>query len=320
MKILYGINGVGNGHIIKSTNIIHELKKLGIEVDILLSGNNHELNIPFNVKWKFEGVSFFYNKEGSIDYVKTIKNLNIIKFIKNLNIDVKSYDKVVTDFEPITAWACKLNKKDCIGISHQYSFLSKETPRPNKKSIIGEIILDKLSPVTNPLGLHFEMYDTFIKHPVIRGDLKILTSSNNKYYTIYLPSFKLKTIVDVLLNYKETKFEIFSKDVKKSVEFKNIKIYPNSRYKFVDSFINSEGIITSAGFETPSEALFLKKKLMVIPIRGQYEQICNGESLRRMGVFVGSGLNDIKKFLEQEQNINWHWKDPMPEILNLISN
>jgi uncharacterized protein (TIGR00661 family) len=46
------------------------------------------------------------------------------------------------------------------------------------------------------------------------------------------------------------------------------------------------GVLCGAGFETPAEALYLKKKLMVIPMRGQYEQQCNAAALQKMGVPV----------------------------------
>ena len=45
-------------------------------------------------------------------------------------------------------------------------------------------------------------------------------------------------------------------------------------------------MLCGAGFELPAEALFLNKKLMVIPMMGQYEQLCNGESLKKIGVVI----------------------------------
>lgn len=316
MKILYGINGTGNGHIVKSINIISELKKKDIDIDILISGTNHQIDIPFDVKYKFHGISFEYNKNGNIDYLKTVLNLNPIRLIKDIRLDVKSYDKVITDFEPISAWACKLSKKDCLGISHQYSFLSEKTPRPKNKSYIGELVLNKLAPVTSAIGLHFEKYDNFILNSVIREDLKTLSSSIGEYYTVYLPSYDAKNIIHNLSKYPY-KFEVFTK-IDKPVFLENISIYPNSKNGFVNSFINSKGIITSSGFETPSEALFLKKKIMVIPIKGQYEQLCNAESLKRMGIFVSDDLNNISSFFERGETIDYKWVDPMPEIISKI--
>ena len=40
MKILYGINATGNGHISRSRITVSELKKRGYEVTVLFSGRN----------------------------------------------------------------------------------------------------------------------------------------------------------------------------------------------------------------------------------------------------------------------------------------
>ena len=200
MKILYGINGTGNGHITKSLNIIYKLKKINnVDIDILISGDNYTIDLPLYVKYKLKGLSLIYNSEGSIDYHKTYQNLDIKKFFKDIKLSIDSYDKIVTDFEPVTSWASKLNKRECIGISHQYSFLSKKSPRPNHKSFIGELILKNMAPVTNPIGLHFNKYDEFILHPIIREDIQLISSHKGDYYTVYLPSYNLNSIMNELL-------------------------------------------------------------------------------------------------------------------------
>lgn len=315
MRILYGINGTGNGHIVKSMNIISELRVLGHEVDILISGTNHQLNTE--AKYKFHGVSFSYNKLGSIDYTKTLFNLKPIQFIKDIKLDVKSYDKVITDFEPITSWACKISKKDCIGVSHQYSFLSDKVTRPDNKSLIGEFVLNNMSPVSHPIGLHFKKYDDFILHPVIRKDILQSECGDNGSYVVYLPSYSTKRIIHELDKYTN-EFFVFSKEVTHSVRVKNITICPSSTKGFMQKFINSRGVITSAGFETPSEALYLKKELLVIPIEGQYEQLCNASSLKEIGVPVGRSINDINLIFENNHVKDYQWDDPMNIILQKI--
>ena len=60
-------------------------------------------------------------------------------------------------------------------------------------------------------------------------------------------------------------------------------------------------MLCGAGFETPAEALFLKKKLMVIPMKGQYEQQCNAAALKEMGVPVLKKL----KISKVEKINNW---------------
>jgi hypothetical protein len=56
----------------------------------------------------------------------------------------------------------------------------------------------------------------------------------------------------------KSKFEIFT-NIKSSQKFKNCKIHPIQRDDFESSIRNSHGVITSAGFQTPSESLFLGK-------------------------------------------------------------
>ena len=44
--------------------------------------------------------------------------------------------------------------------------------------------------------------------------------------------------------------------------------------------------MTGGGFEGPAEALFLKKKVLSVPMKNQYEQQCNALALEQMGVPV----------------------------------
>ena len=316
MKFLYGINGTGNGHITKSLNIISNLNKLGYKnIDILISGNNHSLNIPYT--YKFHGFSLKYNQYGSIDYLKTLKDFKPLQFIKDIKIDLSNYDKVITDFDPITSWACKKQKVFCLGISHQYAFSSDKSPRPYKKSLFSEFILKNMSPVDNEIGLHFKKYDDNILYPIIRDEILNASPIKGGIYTVYLPSYSLKQLLPILSKYNAV-FEIFSKEVDKLKVYKNCLIKPNSIKDFTKSLINCRGIITSAGFETPAEAMFLKKKLMCIPILGQYEQLCNAESLKELGVMVRYDLSDIESFLKTKSRYIFKWEDPMTEIIKKI--
>jgi len=316
MKILYGINGTGNGHITKSLNIISNLNKLGYkDIDILISGNNHSLNIPF--KYKFHGFSLKYNQYGSIDYIKTFKDLKPFRFLKDIKLDLSKYDKIITDFEPITAWACKNQNIDCLGISHQYSFTSDKSPRPKNKSYFGEFILKNMAPVSNEIGLHFKKYDNNILYPIIRDEIMYSKPIKGGVYTVYLPSYSLSILLPILSKHNAV-FEIFSKEINTTKIYKNCIIKPNSIKDFTKSFINCRGIITSAGFETPSEAMFMKKKLMCIPILGQYEQLCNAESLKELGVMVKYDLSELDTFIHNKPKYKFEWEDPMKEIIKNI--
>ena len=86
---------------------------------------------------------------------------------------------------------------------------------------------------------------------------------------------------------------------------------------------NAEGVLCGAGFETPAEALFMKKKLMVIPMKGQYEQQCNAAALKEMGVPVIKSLkakhiDKIKNWMESGTKIPVDYPDITESIIDNI--
>jgi hypothetical protein len=315
MKILYGIQSTGNGHLSRSSKLIYKLTKSGCKVDVLLSGNNSQIDFTFPVKYNCKGFTFYYTPDGHINYFKTFWNLSFLSFLKDIKLDIDEYDLIISDFEPITAWASKLKEKECIGISNQCSFLSDKTPRPENKRWLGEFLLKNMAPVSKPIGLAFDKYDDFIYTPIIKENIIKINSYDNGHYTVYLPSYDLANVLN-RLNYKKIKFEVFAK-VKSVHRFKNCVIRPINKDLFENSIRNCHGLISSAGFQAPSEALFLGKKLMVIPIRGQYEQECNTEALKRLGVFTGD-IYDIENFIESDNKVKVNWKDSTDEIVKII--
>ena len=63
--------------------------------------------------------------------------------------------------------------------------------------------------------------------------------------------------------------------------------------QFLQAFAESDSVLCSAGFELPTEALFHKKRLAVIPIKGQYEQLCNAAALVQMGAWQATSLQKL---------------------------
>lgn len=317
MKILYGIQSTGNGHITRSSKIIYKLIKSGCEVDVLLSGNNSQIKFDFPVKYKLNGFTFYYTDKGQIDYFKTFFKIDFLSFLKDIRLDVNQYDLVVSDFEPITSWACRIKGKKCIGMSNQCSFLSDKTPRPDKKNFLGEFLLKNIAPVSHPIGLHFDRYDSFIVPPIIKENFIKIKPNDYGYYSVYLPTYKIENLLTEFTKINNIKFEIFS-DINKDVRFKNCRIRKIDKYEFEESLRNCHGVITAAGFQTPSEALYMGKKLMVIPIKGQYEQECNAVALQKMGVSSGNSITDVHKFIFEGNVVKVNWVDSSDEIIKII--
>jgi uncharacterized protein (TIGR00661 family) len=286
MKILYAIQGTGNGHVARAIDLVPEFRKYG-DVDVLLSGQHSELNLPFDVKYRYQGFGFFFGQNGGIDFSKTWRKNSLDRFFKEVSqLPVHEYDLVISDFEPVSAWACRIKGKTCFGMSHQSAVIDAEAPVPATGDWWGKVILKHYAPVAGNLGFHFRRLNGHISTPVIRKSIREIVPGNQGYYTVYLPAYSDLTIISILSEIRDVKWQVFSKHAEVPYSFNNISIRPVESNGFVKSMANCAGVLCNAGFETPSEALFLRKKLCVIPMKHQYEQACNAEMLKSMGVPV----------------------------------
>ncbi|MFA9272251.1 MAG: glycosyl transferase, partial [Baekduiaceae bacterium] len=57
MRILYAIQGTGNGHISRARDIIPYLQEKGV-VDLLISGIQSDVDLPYEIKYQLKGLSF----------------------------------------------------------------------------------------------------------------------------------------------------------------------------------------------------------------------------------------------------------------------
>ena len=325
MKILYAIQGTGNGHISRARDIIPELQKKGA-VDVLVSGTEADVVLGFPIKYRLNGLSFVFGKKGGIDLISTYKKARLKRFLAEVkNLPVNDYDIVINDFEPVSAWACYFNRKQCVGLSHQAAALNKKAPQPDKKDIVGKAILKKYAPVTETYGFHFNAYDKNIFTPVIREEIRQADNVQLAHYTVYLPAYNDKRIIKVLKEIKEIQWEVFSKHTKRPYSEGNINIRQVDNEAFIKSLVSSTGVLCGAGFETPAEALYLKKKLMVIPMKGQYEQQCNAAALKQMGVPVLkklkiARLKDIMAWVKDDGVIQVDYPNVTETIVDSVFN
>jgi len=314
MKVLYAIQGTGNGHLSRAYDIIPELKRYH-ETDIFVSGAQTEVTLPYPVKYKSKGLSFYFGKRGGVDFLKTIKYNSSKDVFKEINeFPVKKYDLIINDFEPISAWAAKQQGVPCISLSHQSALLSKKVPKPKIIDPIGELILRKYAPSNAKVGFHFKNYDKYIFTPVIRELVRNSISENRNHITVYLPAYDDKKLVRLLLRFPAVNWHIFSKHNSNPYHLGKISVYPIRNEDFVLSMASSNGVLCGAGFETPAEAMYLGKKLLVIPMLHQYEQHCNAASLKELKVPIlkklkESKLQKIEKWLEEGKPVDIKYAD-----------
>jgi len=324
MKVLYAIQGTGNGHLSRAEDIVPYLRKR-CQVDILVSGTQSQLTPSFSIDYQLRGMSFMSSKKGKVDIIKTAVNTNVFKFFKEISqFPAKKYDLIISDFEPISAWSAKYHGVKSVELSHQAAVSHPNSPKPIDKHRIGNFILGNYCPSPHKYGFHFESYAPSIFTPVIRENIRELESENRGHYTVYLPAYHDDFIVQTLMHFK-AEWHVFSKYATCRYRVNNVWVNPIDAANFTESLRTSEGVLCGAGFELPAEALFLNKKLMVIPMMGQYEQLCNAESLKNIGVVILDKLcllhrRAISSWLMNSHQIVVNYPNRTEQIIDTIFN
>lgn len=325
MKVLYAIQGTGNGHIARSLELVPLLKEM-VQTDVLISGSQADLALPFSVEYRFHGLSFVFGKKGGIDLAATYRQSNTRILLHDIaRMPVEQYDLVISDFEPVSAWACRRKGLACFGLSHQYAVMRPNAPRPKTLDLAGYLSLKHYAPVSHGLGFHFQPYDTLTQTPVIPTDVRKLSAENKGHITVYLPAYAEQKLVEKLQHFPDIHFQVFAKKATHHYRFKNVEVCIPDRKHFIESMASSAGVLCGAGFETPAEALYLGKKLLVIPMKQQYEQQCNAAALAKMGVPVIKSLKKkhfsvLQEWLHNSKALQLHYPDNSKKILEAVLN
>lgn len=323
MKILFAIQGTGNGHLSRARDVYPLLARHG-QVDVLISGIQADVDVPFPVKYNRYGMSFIFGKNGGVDIMDTARKLKPFKLFKDIRtLPVEDYDIVINDFEPVSAWACKRKKIPCISLSHQCAVLHPNAPKPPKSDAMGLLVLKHYAPVTDAWGFHFKSFGPQMFTPVIRREIRELSVSNKGHYTVYLPAYSDETIVKYLSQFPNVTWHVFSKHNKQPFAAGNVHVQKIDNKAFVESMASCTGVLCGAGFEGPAEAMYLGKKVLVIPMFAQYEQQCNAAGAATMGATVMPSLEDahmpiLRSWVAEGAPVKVDYPDITAEIIDAI--
>jgi len=297
MKIFYGVQGTGNGHITRARVMAKELYAAGIDVTFQFTGRPVDKYFDMEIfnDYQLRTGLTFNTKNDQVNYFKTALEAKPVTFIKDIkSLDLSGYDLVISDFEPVTAWAAKNQKKPVLGIGHQYAF-NHNIPRAGSDPIANQV-MKYFAPADRGVGLHWHHFGQPILPPIIDTPETPKSIINNKI-VVYLPFEDQKEVIKLLAPFKNFEFHLYSPEVTPS-SFEHIKCNPLSRTEFQKDVYDSSGIISNAGFELASEALQLGKKILAKPLHAQMEQISNAAALKQLG--YGQTMNDMDSSVIEE--------------------
>lgn len=265
MKILFGIQATGNGHITRSIelyNILKEHPQLE-QMDILISGNNSSVEVPFPINYQFKGLTFSYGKKGRISIINSFRKTSWWSFWKAIfTIPFKQYDLIISDFEPITLWGARLFGIKSVGVGNAYSMQSKNFPKMGLNAKLTKYGSKLMCPAKEKVAMHFKKFDEFVFNPVIRKEILEAKPADDNFILVYLISFTDEELLNVFseIRFQKYQFVLYSKSAQREFQIENVTIKPINKDTFTTDIIRCSGVITAGGFQTAAEALHLGKK------------------------------------------------------------
>lgn len=302
MRILYGVQATGNGHITRARVMAPALAAEGVEVDYLFSGRPESqlFNMePFGRFLHREGLTFV-QRGGKVDLWDTVRSNSIRRCWRDAGmLDLTAYDCVVSDFEPVTAWAARRQKVPSIGIAHQYALCY---PVPGINHHLMRRLIHLFAPVDKALGVHWHHFDSPVLPPLIQAPL-YPPSRVADTILVYLPALAQEDVTKWLRPFEDCRFLVYCA-VDEERQCQNIHLKPFSRDGFQRDLSSCAGVITHCGFGLISEALQYGKKVLSLPISGQVEQQSNAQVLRQLG------LGTVADPFDDEALSGWLLKPP----------
>ncbi|MCW8193515.1 glycosyltransferase [Proteobacteria bacterium 005FR1] len=281
MKILYGVQGTGNGHLTRARSMSRHLREAGLHVDYVFSGraaDKYYAMEPFG-DWRcLEGLTFSVIK-GKVKPVGTLMNAKPAQLLKDMaSLPVRDYDLVLSDFEPVSAWAARRNKVPCLGLGHQYAF---DYPIPKHgDNPLTRTIMKLFAPTDYSIGMHWYHYQQPIVPPIV-DTLEENLETDDQKIIVYLPFEAPETVAKLLKEFPDYHFLYYGNFPQRSTSA-NITYNPVSREEFQKDLVRCGGVISNAGFELASESISLGKKILAKPLHGQMEQISNALALQNL--------------------------------------
>lgn len=329
MKCLFIIQGEGRGHLTQAIALASLLQaREHSVVGALVGGENiHDLPAFFTQNFNYPTQKVF---SPYLVYSTETKALAIGKTIlKNTRRLSKYVDsmKIMNDFIAKTNPDIIINFYELLGgihrfffrpnvpmvcIAHQYLLLHRDFIHP-KNQWLDRLIVDMNTAVTafgssRKLALSFsEMLPDYQKNivvipPLLRREItqKDKPSSEN-FILIYVTQASFaEEIIQWHSKNLETALHCFLHlpDKKEALQYdETLTFHPIDAVKFVEMMEKCRGLVSTAGFESICEAMYLGKPCMMIPIPKHYEQQCNALDAVRAGAGISSKNFDLSPFL-----------------------
>jgi uncharacterized protein (TIGR00661 family) len=317
VKILFIVQGEGRGHLTQAIALSQILAAAGHEIAGALVGRSEGRTIPnfFHEQinapvYHFEGLHIVYGNGGDGMHLGRTVRTHLRKlptYLKSLGVidrRIKTIkpDLIINFYEILSGLHRVLypHKIPTISIAHQYLLLHPDFIFPSN-SRIDRFLINLNSRATSflndkTLALSFRSLadqpdrKMTVVPPLLRQQIKALKPVKGNFILIYLTHHSLsQQIINWHNAHPEFKLHCFWDNHQAAQELpidENLTFHRINSEKYLRMLATCKALVTTAGFESVCEAMYLGKPVMMVPVPNHFEQACNAVD----GVISGAGL------------------------------
>ncbi len=294
MRILYGANSQGQGHLSKAASLIPVLEARGHDVRLITSGPALTSS-GYQFRWHrhFAGLPYAVH-QGQTDFQKTAWNwfkesprtFGCLRAVRQI---VREYqpDLIISDFEPLTASPLLAPRCEVLAVSRQVALLDRDLEFPahlakNARLARAAMRLFTLG-ADRFFGYHYAPTTYRCLPPVVRPEIVNSQSKRGEHLLVYAHFADSGKLVEWAAK-ENVPVVAYGFAAASWIEQKWVQFRKPSRQQMEMDLLSARAVITSAGFTTPLEAYLLGLPVTVVPLPNQWEQQVNAWQLEQLGI------------------------------------
>ena len=316
---MFIVQGEGRGHMTQAISAYTMLKKAGHRVSCVLIGINPHREIPDYVKQKLDSEIIPVECPGFVmdsklqsvklipSVVQTFLKLGVYKkSLRTIHKKVNEHkpDVIINFYNPLGGLYNYLYKPavPLYCIAHQYIYLHPEYEFPMGKAMDKRAIkfYTRITSIgaAKRLALSFYPISDHEKGsivgfpPLLRKEVMEQEIKNEGFLLVYLVNSGYAEAI-IKWHKKNPDVELHCFTDNKSLSDKHddkLCFHQLDDKKFLQMMASCSGMVSTAGFESICEAMYLGKPVLMVPVQGNYEQYCNAHDACKPN--AGAGIRD----------------------------
>ena len=325
MRILYGVAGEGMGHAIRSRVVIEHLSQRH-DVQVVVSGRAHDYlkarekdRLGVNKIW---GLSIVYEDNEVQNFRTVLSNLTGAA-LGGWPRNVKAYfdlveafhpDVVVSDFESWSYLFAKTHRLPVISVDNNQIVNRCEHPPEVIAGREADYLVAKSVVKAKLPGCFHYLIGTFfyppvakdrttLHPPVLRPEILAARREEGEHLLVYQTSTSNPQLPEVLRRSGiECRIYGLRRDLAGDERDGNLLWRPFSERTLVEDLRTARGVVSGGSFTLMSEAVYLRRPMLAVPVKKQFEQGLNARYLERLGYGAAASeitAENLGEFLER---------------------